>query len=239
MNHKMEISLLVCADIDRKTRSEVEEVFRQSFMVRGGAGHVLDAYFRGIQCVLIARDRYNGSLIGFQFYQEVRLNGRIIHHFSLSGRKDGFRGVQHEFGKHVLLHALIATVPWKSVYLAGVTNDPRSYKNMHVIGGRSFPNVHGKSENCFGEWYFNVAGRLGIEGVDGRGLVHDRMRKIGFGLREYKVRSSSPLVKAYDDYVGGSRETGVFCLVELVPLRDVPVYFFRQVMSVFGRGSRW
>ena len=115
MNHKMEISLLVCADIDSKTRSEVEEVFRQSFLVHGEAGHVLDAYFRGIQCVLIARDRYNGSLIGFQFYQEVRLNGRIIHHFSLSGRKDGFRGMQHEFGKHVLLHALIATVPWKSV----------------------------------------------------------------------------------------------------------------------------
>ena len=64
------------------------------------------------------------------------------------------------------------------------------------------------------------------------------MRKIGFGLRDYTVRSCSPLMKAYDDYVGGNRETGVFCLVELVPLRDVPVYFFRQVMSFFGRRGR-
>mgnify|MGYP000198945658 CR=1 FL=1 len=239
MSNKVEISLLACSGVDSNTRSEVGEVFRQSFLVHGDADRVLDPYFRNVRCIYVARERSSGPVIGFQFYQEVRVDGKSIHHFSLSGRKDGFRGVQHKFGKHALLRALRSAPPWRPIYLAGVTNDPRSYKNMHVIGGRSYPRMCGASENCFGDWYFSVASRLGMEGLDTRGLVHDRMRKIGFGLREYVIREGSPLLKAYDEYIGGNRETGVFCLVEVVPLRDLPGYFIRRVMTMLGKRGSW
>lgn len=219
--------LIDVAHVDARTRRGIEEVFRQSFDLDKDPEHLLQPYFSKIESVLIAKD--GERIVGFQFYQRKVIEGRSVHHFSLAGRLDDrrYKGLQARFGSLLIRAAIARTPPWRPIYLAGVTNSPRSYANMHAVGGRCFPDVASlRQSNPFGDWYYRVAAELGLVGVDHQGMLRDRMQNLGFAL--VQDERPHPMSPAYDRFVGGNRQHGVFTLIELLPIKHIPLYLLKR-----------
>lgn len=231
MKTALKISLVECRHVGDETRQAVGRVFRKAFKVDENGKDPLQSYFSKVKNLLLARSA-SDEVVGFQFYQEVSVSSQVVHHFSLAARLDDerFRGLQLTFGNLLIRRALRRTRPWRAVYLAGVTNDPRSYRNFHSIGRRSYPNVRGREVNPFGDFYFRVAESLGVRDLDERGVVVGRMRDIGFELKPF-ISKGGALAEDYDAYVGGERSDGVFNLVEVLPLVDVPLYLMRHAFG--------
>lgn len=228
---RFEISLVDTAQADDIIRHAVIDVFASSFDVADTSGPVLDQYFATVKSLLLAY--VGGELVGFQFYQEKVIGGLTVHHFSLAGRRHGkeFSGLQAQFGSFLIRRAITRVFPWKPVYIAGVTNSPKSYGNMRAVGGRCFPDVmQPVTSNPFGSWYFQVAQELGIKGVDPKGLLRNRMQGLGFSLCS-EASSSHPVGRAYERYVENDLRHGVFTLIEIVPVRHIPVYLLRRLLS--------
>ncbi|MCK9903794.1 hypothetical protein CC117_08520 [Parafrankia colletiae] len=221
------IDLLPSQSLDEPTRSGVAHVFASSFQA-AEPGRVIDRYARAVDEIFVARE--GDDVVGFQFFQRRRVAGRTVLHFSLAGRlaDPRFRGLQARFGHLLIRRAVLHIPPWRPVFLAGVTNSPRSYRNMRAVGGRCFPDVLAPQRaNPFGSWYADTAAHLGVTTVSDRGLVPDRMRDLGYALRS-EPAPAHPTGRAYDDYVAGNRDDGLFVVVELLPVRDLPPYLLAR-----------
>jgi hypothetical protein len=203
-------------------RTGITEVFATTFEAADPTAG-LAGYFGRFEQVFVGRD--GERIVGFQFYRRRKVAGRDVHHFSLAGRLPGkpYAGMQRRFGVALVKRAILSTVPWRPVYLAGVTNNPRSYRNMHASGGRVFPDVSmPAAHNPFGEWYGEVAAALDIPVVGEAGMVPNRMAALGFGLADTSGDSDDAMAVAYDRYVDGRREDGIFTIVEIKLMRDLP-----------------
>lgn len=224
-----EIYLRLCNpnSLNDAVRNRMADVFVRAFQVDGDPSACLAPYFEGIRGVLLAWR--GGELLGFQFYQCVSVGGETVHHFSLAARIPGLeaRGLQKRFGRFLIGRSLWRTWPWRPVWIAGVTNNWRSYFNMRAIGGSIYPDVlHPAAPNCFGEFYARMAVALALPAPDGRGLLRDRMQGLGFGLRAEEGLDARGT--AYADYLDGDLRHGLFALVRIVPIRDVPAYLMAQ-----------
>lgn len=228
----MRIDLLPSRSLDQPTRAGVARVFASSFD-SAEPGEVIDRYADAVDEIFVARE--GAEVVGFQFFQRRRVADRTVLHFSLAGRlaEARFRGLQARFGHLLIRRAVLRVPPWRPVFLAGVTNSPRSYRNMRVAGGRCFPDVLAPQHpNPFGSWYADTAERLGVPTVSARGLVRDRMRDLGYALRPEPRSPAHPLARAYDEYVEGNRDDGLFVVVELLPVRDLPPYLLSSRLNI-------
>lgn len=228
---KLQVEIRPIHELVEADRRAIRSVFSQGFDHEKDAGQCLESYFSSIQSICIARD--GASIVGFQFYQEKEIDRRQVHHFSLAARLPDkkYRGLQSRFGTALIRRVLTKVVPWKPVYIAGVTNNPKSYANMHAVGGRCYPDVlHPLKSNPFGDWYLQVAEQLNLMPVDGRGLLRDRMQGLGFSMQS-TCFGDHPIGRAYGDYVEQDIRHGVFTLIEVVPLRDISLYLFKRMLS--------
>lgn len=221
----MAIRLQLCtsATLEPGVRAAMEGVFVRAFQVDGDPGQCLEPYFQKVESVLLAWDR--SDLLGFQFYQSVAVDGETVHHFSLAGRLPDLRarGLQGKFGRFLIQRCIWRTLPWRPVWIAGVSNNWRSYFNMRAIGGRLYPDVlHPDAGNSFGAFYTRVATALSLPAPDERGILRNRMQGLGFGLRDDNATDKRGT--AYAAYLGGDLRHGLFALIRIVPLIDVPAY---------------
>jgi hypothetical protein len=234
----MHVMLLRCRDLDDRTRRGLGEVLGRSFSC-DDPDRVLGQYAEAVGNVFVARDD-GGRVVGFQFYRRLTVRGRAVHHFSLSGRLPDarYRGLQSRFGTHLVRRAVMRTPPWRPVFLAGVANSPKSYANMHAVGGRIHPDVlRPVAPNPFGDWYGAVAEAVGLEGVGPDGVLRGRMQALGMGLVADPATRGG-LADAYADHVGGNLDDGVFTLVSLLPARDLPGYLAATARRRLRRSVR-
>ena len=233
-----QVSLVPTASLTETLRAGVDRVFRAAFQVPPGRDDILSPYFAKFGQVLLVTN--GAELLAFQFYRHARIGARDVHHFSLAAclPDSAFRGVQRRIGRFLIGHAILSTPPTRPLYLAGVTNSSRSYANMYAIGRTRFPDIlDADAANPFGDYYVQVADQLGLPRPDARGILPGRMQQIGFSLRR-DLSDGGKLANAYLDYVGGDVDQGVFTLVRVVPLADVPRYLLRQLARYAGsRGA--
>ena len=240
MSAPLRIDLRESSGIDAKTRHAVEEVFSEAFQVEADARECLAPYFCKVMGILLA---WRGErLVGFQFYQVVTdpEEGFPVHHFSLSAKRPGTEGggLQKRFGRLVMRRHFLSTPPWHPVWLAGTTNNARSYANMHAAGGTIFPDILApQAPNPFGRRYRRIAAQLGMEPLDERGLLPNRMQGLGFGLAA-SPENRHPMGAAYSNYVGHDLRHGVFVLVKLTPWIDVPRHAVRSLLGGVWRIPR-
>lgn len=229
---RLKIDIVPVASLGEQDRRTICQVFGQGFDHERDAEACLRPYFEKVHSMCLGRD--GGRIIGFQFYQEKVVAGRTVHHFSLASRLPDrrYRGLQAQFGAALIKRAIARVLPWKPVYLAGVTNSPKSYANMHAVGGKCYPDVLQPAQaNPFGAWYAQVAEHLQLAPVEANGLLRNRMQGLGFSMQAERF-DNHPLGRAYGAYVEDDIRHGIFTLVEIVPLRDLPSYLFKRA---FGR----
>ena len=229
----MTIRAIDCTCISAAERAAVTRIFAASFAAGANPERALDRYLHGVERLFLAEQ--DGEIVGFQFYQHRRVDGRDIHHLSLAGRLPArARGMQARVGRALIRQASHRCLLLKPVYLASVCNSPASYANLQAVSPRCYPDVRRPAAgNPFGTWFDRVAGELGLR-PDSRGLLPERMRQIGFALRSERG-AAHPLAAPYDAYVNGDRTNGLFTLVEVYPLVHLPLYLARQAL---GRGGR-
>ena len=227
MNSKLRVRMTDSRSIGAAERRAIERVFTASFATGKEPERALDAYFNGIEHLLLAE--HGGEIVGFQFFQTRTVGGRDVHHFSLSGRLSDprFRGLQARFGSLLIRRAAWKALLWRRVYLAGVCNSSRSYTNLYQVGGRRYPDVlRPAAENPFGSWFHEVAAAIGIS-PDSLGLIPDRLCAIGFGLKPQED-NCCPLSDAYRRYVDGDLNRGVFTVVEIRPILNLPFFLAKR-----------
>lgn len=220
--------------LDSDDIAQLQVVFADSFDTLPDVAPDLAPYLKAIAGVLLA---WQGStIVGFQFYQRIAVEGRHVHHFSLSAkRRDAPGGLQVKLGRAVLVRAILSTAPWRPIYLAGCTNDVRAYSNFHRLGA-CYPDVAVPTRaNPFGEWYFTVVQSLGFQRPDTAGRLPSRMAAMRFNLRPVAV--GSDLGHAYLDFVGGDLRVGVFVIVAARLWRDVPRFAAGSLARMLRRGS--
>ncbi len=227
----IDIRLRPTNDLDDWELSQLRAVFAEGFDTLPDVAPDLEPYLKTIAGVLIARQ--GPTIMGFQFYQQVVVEGRRVHHFSLSAkRRIAPHGLQMRLGRRVIARAILRTAPWRPIYIAGCTNDVRAYANFHRLGP-CFPDVEQPGRaNPFGEWYFDVSRRLGFQRPDASGRLPSRMAAMRFGLRSVEIAST--LGDAYRTFVGGDLRIGVFVMIEARVWRDLPKF----VWGSLNRGIR-
>lgn len=216
--------------LSKESRHQLTGVCHEAFLVPTGGPNPLSQYYRKCEYVAVLREA--DRIVAFQFFRKLNVKGLPVCHFSLaaSSRNAELRGAQRQMGRTILARALLRRRPWAPTYLAAVTNSARSYANI-CIGWVRYPDVSREGPNPFGDYYFEVAAALGLPVPDSRGIIPRRMQSLGFLVRDDPITGHG-LASSYTDYVGGDLNDGIFTLVRLIPMTDLPAY-------VMKRRSRW
>lgn len=211
---------------------QLQSVFADSFVTEPDPALGLKPYLDNVAGVLIAQRAR--TIVAFQFYQQVEVDGRSVHHFSLSGKSAGApRGVQIMLGRRVITRAVLRTAPWRTIYVAGCTNDVRAYSNFHRLG-RCFPDVlEPENKNPFGKFYLDVSRHLGFPPPDELGRLPARMDVLRFKLKPVAVQS--PLGKSYLEFVKGDLRIGLFVMIGGKAWRDLPRFATGALSRIFQR----
>lgn len=212
--------------LSNESRHQLTGVCHEAFLVPKGGPDPLSQYYRKCEYVAVLREA--DQIVAFQFFRKLNVKGLPVYHFSLaaSSRNAELRGAQRQMGRAILARALLRRRPWAPTYLAAVCNSARSYANI-CIGRVRYPDVSSEGLNPFGDFYFEVAGALGIPIPDSRGIMPGRMQSLGFLVRNDPLNGHA-LASDYARYVGGDLNDGVFTLVRLIPARDLPVYLMKR-----------
>lgn len=219
--------------LSNESRKQLSEVCHEAFLVPEGGPDPLSQYYRDCEYVAVIRE--SDRIVAFQFFRHLKVRGLPVHHFSLaaSSRVGELRGAQRQMGRAIVMPALLRRRPWAPTYLAAVCNSTRSYANI-CIGRIRYPDVLREGPNPFGDYYFEVAAALGLPVLDSRGVIPGRMQARGLLVRDDPVAGNA-LASAFADYVGGDLNDGVFTLVRLIPMMDLPVYVMKR-RSAYWRG---
>lgn len=212
--------------LSKESRHQLTGVCHEAFLVPKGGPDPLSQYYRKCEYVAVLREA--DQIVAFQFFRKLNVKGLPVYHFSLaaSSRNAELRGAQRQMGRAILARALLRRRPWAPTCLAAVCNSARSYANI-CIGRVRYPDVSSEGPNPFGDFYFEVAAALGIPVPDSRGIMPGRMQSLGFLVRNDPLNGHA-LASDYARYVGGDLNDGVFTLVRLIPVRDLPVYLMKR-----------
>lgn len=211
--------------LSKESRHQLTGVCHEAFLVPTGGPDPLSQYYRKCEYVAVLREA--DRIVAFQFFRKLNVKGLPVCHFSLaaSSRNAELRGAQRQMGRAILARALLRR-PWAPTYLAAVCNSARSYANI-CVGRVRYPDVSSEGPNPFGDYYFAVAAALEIPVPDSRGIIPGRMQSLGFLVRNDPLNGHA-LAADYARYVGGDLNNGVFSLVRLIPVRDLPVYLMKR-----------
>jgi len=212
--------------LSTESRRQLSDVCREAFLVPDRGPDPLSQYYRDCEYVAVIRE--SDRIVAFQFFRNLKVRGLPVHHFSLAGssRVGELRGAQRQMGRAILVPALLRRRPWAPTYLAAVCNSARSYANIS-IGRVRYPDVSREGPNPFGDFYFEVASALGLPALDSRGVIARRMQARGLLVRDDPITGNA-LASSYADYVGGEFNDGVFTLVRLIPMTDLPLYVMKR-----------
>jgi len=214
-------------------RRALMRVMSEAFTLSVPVEQVADSYCSRIAQVLLAYER--DDLVGFQFFQECSVDGVHVSHFSLAGKSDAFRGkgLQRAFGGWLIRQAIGRMIhPFRPIAIAGVSNNPKSYRNMLLIGGSVFPDVTKPGQPCIHrELYERVARRLDINGLNlTTGVIRDRCASLGLVIKAsaFEQRADA-LNQGFMKYIDGDPNHGVFALAVSTPFTAVASFAGRQL----------
>jgi hypothetical protein len=229
----LDIVLRPTADLSASEKTGLMRVMSEAFTLSVPAEQIAELYCSTVAGVLFAYDRR--ELAGFQFFQECTVDGVAVSHFSLAGKSEAYHGagLQRAFGTYLMRRALGRLVnPFRRIAIAGVSNNPKSYRNMLLIGGAVFPDVTRAAQAFpYGELYARVARRLGIQGLElSTGVVRNRCASLGFRMKPsaFEQRADS-INQGFMRYVEGDVNHGIFTLAVSTPLAAVTSFAGRQL----------
>src|SRR6185436_10829013 len=90
------------------------------------------------------------------------------------------------FGGWLIRRAMRRMInPFRQIAIAGVSNNPKTYRNMLLIGGSVFPDVTSPQQAfTHRELYASVARRLDIQGLDlATGVIRNRASSLGVHIK--------------------------------------------------------
>jgi hypothetical protein len=226
---------------DRLTGVERDALLRvmaEAFTLTVPAGQIADYYCAHVDRVLLAYS--DGALAGFQFFQECRVDDVDVSHFSLAGKSEAYagKGLQRAFGAWLIRRAIghIGN-PFRKIAIAGVSNNPKSYRNMLLVGGSAFPDVTRPGRPFrHADLYARVAQRLGLTGLDvSTGVIRDRCASLGLRLKETSFeRRADAINRGFMSYIDHDVNHGVFTMVVSTPFNAIASFAGRQL----GLGAR-
>jgi hypothetical protein len=217
----LRISLKRTADLTPAEGRAIAGVIAEAFDVLTDPARVYEHYRAAIPEVALAH--HGGELVGLHFYQSVRVGPVPVFRFSLAAKSPRYpgKGLHRVMSRILLMRSAWRINPLRPVALAGVCNNPRTYRNALSVGGVGFPDVRDPSRPFpYHRLYRRVAERLGIPGLDLRtGLIEKRGESLGLRLKPDTVApSDDPLFRGFVDYIGGDPDRGVFTMVVVRPV---------------------
>jgi hypothetical protein len=216
-------------------RAGLMRVVSEAFDLDAPIDHVMNLYISTVPRVLLAYD--DSRLIGFQFFQICRVDGVNVCHFSLAGKSPTYpsSGLQRAFGIRLIRLSLGRMLnPFGRVAIAGVSNSPKSYRNMLLIGGSVFPDVIRPDRPCeYPQLYAHVARRLNLSDLDlSTGVIRGRMASIGLRMKGAAFeRRDDAITRGFMKVIDGDTDNGIFTLVVSTPLAAVTSVAARQLFG--------
>jgi hypothetical protein len=211
-----------CNTVSPHERRALVEVLAEAFeMAIAGAEPVMDSYLATVPRVLLAFER--DTLAGFHFYDELVVQGLPVFRFSLAVKSSrcGVRGLHRAMGSRLLWQAASRINPFGKIVMAGICNNPRTYKSARSAGGAIFPDVlRPGGPFAYDRLYQQVAQHLGIEGLDPEtGLIENRATSVGLVMpHSASAEPRDALYQSFLDYVEGNLNRGVFTMVVVRPI---------------------
>lgn len=215
------------ANLTAEERGAITRVIGEAFELTVPAEQVANYYLHSMPMVLLAHER--GSLIGFQFYRNLDINGTYICLFSLAGKRpNAGHGLQRAFGARLMRQVFRKlSNPFRPLAIAGIANNPKTYRNMRLIGGSIFPDVlRPGREFQYKPLYDEMARRLDLKGFEPEtGLVRNRLVSLGLRMRStaYEDRST-PIHEKFMRYVDNDVNNGILTMAVSTPLAAVTCF---------------
>ena len=213
------------AALTRDEKAALSNVIMQAFEVTVPVNQVTDYYCKSLPAVLLAYEQ--NDLVGFQFYRELDMGEAYLCQFSLAGKLPGCggAGLQRQFGLRVMRQFLrVLLNPFRTIAIVGVSNNPKTYRNMLLLGGAVFPDVTRPGHAFkYRRLYQRVAERLNIVGLDvNTGLVRDRCASLGLRMRQtaYEHRPDA-INEGFMRLVEGDTNHGILTMVVSRPISAV------------------
>lgn len=214
-------------------RDAVMQLFSSAYELSVPAETLMRQYGATVPMIFLGREA--GELIGFQFYRSFNLNGLEVFQFSLAGKASHYKrkGLQRAFGKHLMRRSLKRFLnPFRQFAIVGVSNNPKTYKNMLMMGGEVFPDViRPGSPFKYRGLYEQVAQHLEIQGLElSTGIVRDRCGSLGLKLKQTAFESRDDAVqKGFMEYIDGDVNHGILTMVVSSPVVSARALLARQV----------
>ena len=222
-----------CRDLTISDMADLKELFMASFN-SSDAQPALNHYTSSIEKVLVMYESRKPA--AFLFYQLKKVAGANVLHLSLSGKNTNKSGAQKKMGSYLFYRYVLN--PFSALKLNAfvtVSNNPRSYFNMRAIGDAVFPDVLASNKKFkYKELYGEVASELGLKEVDEKGILHFRMQKLGFQIREEQTCKNGLDRKglAFMDYIDDDASHGVLVMVCVRPIVDVPLFYLSEARKM-------
>jgi hypothetical protein len=230
-------------DLNASEKLALMRVMSEAFTLTVPVEQAVNHYCSRIANVLLA---YSGlDLVGFQFFQECTVDGVHVSHFSVAAKSEAYRdkGLQRAFGGWLIRRAMRRMInPLRPIAIAGVSNNPKTYRNMLLIGGRVFPDVTRPTQAFTDrDLYASVARRLDIQGLDlATGLIRNRASSLGVHVKTTAFEERSDAIhEGFMRYIDRDVNHGVFTLAVSTPLAAVASFATRQLGLRKSSGNSW
>lgn len=226
----------ICNKMSKEEIADLREIFNAAFDTDNEISP-LEHYLITVDKVLILYAE--GKPAAFMFYQLRKIAGANVLHLSLSGKSTGSTGTQKKMGSYLFYKYLFSPFNLARINVfTTVSNNPRSYFNMHAIGEHVFPDVlEPEKPFKYPELYQAIARNLGMESVDKSGILRNRMQKLGFSIRADQTQLEGLDGKglAFMNYIDMDASHGVLVMVAMRPIVDVPKYYGSQLGKALRR----
>lgn len=235
-----EILTRTTAGLTADERAAVARVISESFDVTVRVEQVADYYCNAMPTVLLAQE--HGRIVGFQFYRDLQIDGTYVCQFSLAGKSSSYggRGLQRAFGARIMRQSAGRLMnPFRRIAIAGISNNPKTYRNMLLIGGDVFPDVTRPGHRFrHTALYEEAARRLNITGLElTTGVVRDRCASLGLYIKQtaYEHRQDA-INEGFMKYIDNDTNHGIFTMAVSTPVAAIASFASRQLgVSVLAR----
>lgn len=214
-------------------REVVTQLISDVYELSVPADTLLEKYCATVPRIILGREA--GELIAFQFYQSFNIGGCEVFQFSLAGKASNYhkKGLQQAFGRHLILCSLPRLLnPFRHFAIVGISNNPKTYRNMLLAGGEVFPDVNYPGRPFkYRDLYQQVASRLQIQGLNlSTGVVRDRCGSLGLKLRPTAFDSRDDrLHQGFMEYIDGDVNHGILTMVVSSPFTSARALLARQL----------
>jgi hypothetical protein len=234
------IATRATAALTADDRTAVSRVIADAFEVIVPVEEVTDYYCASMPSVLLAYD--GPTLVGFQFYRDLDMGDAYVCQFSLAGKVPGgaSAGLQWKFGVRLMRQSLKRMLnPFRTIAIVGVSNNPKTYRNILLMGGEVFPDVTSPGHPFrHRRLYERVAARLNIVGLDvNTGLVRGRCATLGLRMRQSAFEHrTDPINQGFMKLVEGDTNHGILTMAVSTPFSVVAMVAVRLLRGAASTG---